>query len=114
MRPKFDSIYNGSWIFDFNDGVGLLLIGVPNDDQKFINDLMDFSCHPKAGQRIIDRLKENGSDRLTVMSRLDFDAVYIVMKNNGVEMKIINPQIGWESKYQDGDYPKAFILPHMR
>lgn len=98
-RPRFNTLWTGPWPHKRHEGVGLYLFGMPNDPQRFIEMMMGYSCHPKAGQRIVNRLFEHGEDRLTVMFALDFDEIARKMKEFGVVMKIIAPQPGWEPRF---------------
>lgn len=113
MRPRFSTLFDGEWPYHPTEGVGLLMQGLPNDRSAFIAYLMEFSCHPKAGARIYDRIMYNGYDKLTVMASLNFDAIAQGLKNFGVQLSIIAPQPGWTQLYQDGAYPVDFVPPHV-
>jgi hypothetical protein len=114
QRPKFDSLHSGAWPYDPHVGVGVRLDGLPNDKDGFVQFLMDFSCHPKASERIYSRISAVGHDMLTVMSLLPFDEIADGLKKFGVRMSIIPPMEGWKHKYEDGPYPEDFVPPHMR
>lgn len=113
-RPAFNSLWKGDWPYKDWEGVGLHLIGVPNDEYKFIACMMGYSCHPSAGKRIVDRLKQHGEDRLTVMSRLNFDEIAIRMKEFGITMTIIPPQPGWEPRFPKEPWPSDYIKELMK
>jgi len=114
-RPKFDSLYSGPWPYDSSMGVGMRFDGLPNDKEAFIEYLMDFSCHPKAGERIYSRIGCNGFDMVTVMSNLPFNEIANGLKRFGVSMSIIPPLEGAGiPKPEDGPYPESFVPPHLR
>lgn len=113
-RPQFDSLHSDAWHYESTAGVGMRFEGIPSDKEAFIEYLMDFSCHPKAGARIYSRIAANGYDMLTVMSRLPFNEIAIGLKKFGVSMSIIPPMKDWKHLYDDGDYPVDFVIPHMR
>lgn len=114
--PKFGFLYSGIWPYEEFMGVGMLFEGIPNDKDKdkFIEWMMDYSCHPKAGERIYNRLCTIGYDKLTVMFSLPFDEIAIGLRIFGVKLSIIPPLEGWKHLYEDGDYPEDFIPTHLR
>ncbi len=113
-RPKFNSIYTGPWPHDSSEGVGLKVSGRVTDEAAFVAFVMDFGCHPKAAARILQRMAEQGHDKLTVQSSLDFDAIARGLAALGVMLEIIEPQPNWHQRFDDGEWPKAFVPPHMR
>lgn len=111
---KFGFLYSGNWTYELFMGVGMLFEGIPNDKGKFIEYMMDYSCHPKAGERIYNRLCSFGYDKLTVMSGLPFEEIAIGLRVFGVKLSIIPPLEGWKHLYTDGEFPEGFIPPHLR
>ena len=108
-RPRFDSLWYGPWPYDMFCGVGLMMVGLPNDEEIFLKYLSSNSCHPSAGRRILERIKQNGFDKLTVMATaLDFNVIAETLSQMGVTMTIIPPQDGWVSRYNDGPYPVGY------
>jgi len=114
MTPRFKSLWQEPWPYAEYEGVGLRFDGLPNDKDAFIAFLMEYSCHPSAGARIYARIDRAGHDLLTVMSRLDFDAIAIGLKELGVTMSIIAPMPDWTPRFSNGAYPSDFVPPHMR
>ncbi len=91
------------------DGTGLRLDGYPTDENRFFWITAQESCHPKAAQRILNRIRENSYDLLTVMNRLNFEWLRIELGKIGVTMTFIEPQKNWTAKYDDGDWPKEAL-----
>jgi hypothetical protein len=93
-------------------GVGLRFEGLPNNHDKFIEYLMDYSCNPMAGERIYSRIKTVGYDMLTVMSALPFDEIAVGLKELfGVKMTVIPPMEGWVGHKYNDSYPDSFVPP---
>ena len=108
-RPQFDSLWYGPWPHESFEGVGLMMVGLPKDEERFLKYLSANSCHPSAGRRILSRIKQNGFDKLTVMATaLNFDEIAVQLESMGVTMTIIHPQEGWVSRYEDGPYPDGY------
>jgi hypothetical protein len=96
------------------EGVGLKLEGFPTDVRKFYRILAQESCHPKAAHRILNRINQNGYDKLTVMSRLNFDWVETQLAHIGVVMTFIAPLKNWKAKYEDGPWKESDLPTRMR
>jgi len=109
MIPRLGTLWNGKWAYDQSSGVGLRLEGLPTDADSFILILASYGCHPKATERILDRLKSRGYDELTVMSLLDFVSLAQDMKKLSVTFSIIPPQEGWTQKFEDGAFEKELL-----
>ncbi len=92
-----------------SNGVGLKLENYPNNEKKFYWIVAQEGCHPKATKRILDRIKLNGYDLLTVMSLLKFDWIIRELKEIGVVVTIIKPLENWEDKFKDGEWPKEAL-----
>ena len=92
-----------------SEGVGLRLDGYPNDIEQFNWILAKEGCHPKAAKRILERIDINGSDLLTVMSRLNFDYIIDELGKIGVQVSFIIPLKGWRDKYEDGAWPDELM-----
>lgn len=95
-------------------GVGLKLSNYPNNEEKFYWIVAQESCHPKAAKRILDRIRINGYDLLTVMSRLNFDWIIEQLAEVGVTVTFIEPQPNWTHKFEDGDWPKEALPERFR
>lgn len=89
------------------EGVGLHFIGFPNDLEQFNWILNKEGCHPKAAQRILDRLTLYGEDKLTVMYRLNFNWIKEELSKVGVTMIFISPNV-FEAK-DDGPWPEELM-----
>ncbi len=111
-RPDFNSLHSGPWPYGQAAGVGLRLEGLPNNREKFIEYLMEYSCAATAGERIYSRISAVGYDLLTVMNHLPFDEIAVGLKELfGVKMSIIPPMEGWVGhKYNDSN-PDSFVPP---
>lgn len=70
---------------------------------------MQEGCHPKAVERILERLRLNGFDLLTVMDGIYFKWLEESLKEVNVTMSFIQPQENWESKYQDGAWSEDIL-----
>ena len=90
-------------------GVGLKLVGYPSDEEAFFWILAQEGCHPKAVKRILERLKTNGFDLLTVMDGIYFDWVREQLKTISVEMTFIKPLDDWEPLYKDGAWDDKIL-----
>lgn len=90
-------------------GTGLRFDGYPTDVEKFSWILMRESCHPKAVLRILERIKQNGYDLLTVSSTLPFDKIKESLKEVGVIMTFIPPLEDWYLKYDDGKWDETIL-----
>ncbi len=90
---------------DNKAGVGLRLDNYPNDEEKFYWIVAQEGCHPKAAKRILDRIRLNGHDLLTVMSRLNFDWIIQQLFEVGVVATFIEPLENWSDKFKDGQWP---------
>lgn len=108
-RPAFNTLWQGEWPYKSYEGVGLHLVGLPTDEHAFTLMLMQHSCHPDATKRIIERIRTNGEDRLTVMSALHFDKIAVEMAALGVTMKIIPPQPGWEPRFPKSEWTEEMF-----
>jgi hypothetical protein len=97
-----------------HDGTGLRFEGMPIDLKKFYWILAEEGCHPKAADRIIGRIKENGYDLLTVMNRLNFKWIEEQLLEIGVKMTFIEPLEGWYNKYDDGRWPEESLPLRFR
>ena len=91
------------------NGVGLRFDGYPTDEKRFYWITAQEGCHPKAAKRILDRIRLNGYDLLTVMSRLNFDWITDTLSEIGVKVTIIEPLENWTHKYEDGAWPKEVM-----
>lgn len=91
------------------NGVGMRFDNYPNDVDTFNWILAKEGCHPSAAKRILKRIKLNGYDLLTVMSRLNFDIIVKALGNIGVRVTFIDPQEGWSNKFKDGTWPKELL-----
>jgi len=97
---------------DYNpdiNGIGLRFIGMPNDIKKFYWILAQEGCHPKVAERILNRIKQNGFDLLTVMNRLNFNWIKEQLEIIEVKMEFIPPLENWENKYNDGEWPEEAL-----
>lgn len=93
-----------------SNGVGLRFDGFPTDLDEFNWVLAKEGCHPKAAQRILDRITLNGYDLLTVMSHLNFDWIIDKLGKIGVVVTIIEPMEGWVGyKFDDGNWPPELL-----
>ena len=81
----------------------------PNDIEKFKWIVAKEGCHPKAANRILDRISINGYDLLTVMSRLNFEVLVKELSVVGVVVTFIEPLKGWTDKYKDGAWPEDLL-----
>lgn len=90
-------------------GTGLKLEGYPTDEKKFYWIVAQEGCHPKATLRILERIRLNGHDLLTVMSHLRFDWIINELKEVGVTVTYVEPQLDWKNKYEDGDWPEESL-----
>jgi len=109
MIPRLGTLWNGKWSYDQSSGVGLRLEGLPTDVDSFILILASYGCHPKAAERILDRLKSRGYDELTVRSQLDFVSLAQDMNKLSVILSIIPPQEDWTKKFDDGAFEKELL-----
>ncbi len=91
------------------NGVGLKLSNYPTDEKKFYWIVAQEGCHPKAAERILNRIKDNGFDSLTVMSFLKFDWICIQLEEIGVIMTYIEPKENWINKFNDGEWPEESL-----
>lgn len=94
-------------------GTGLKLEGYPTDEDKFFWILVQNGCHPNGVKRILNRIKENSYDLLTVQSTLHFDEIKAALKTVAVEMSFIEPQEDWYNKYND-PFPEEIIEEVMK
>lgn len=85
-------------------GVGIRFDGYPNDVIKFKWILAKESCHPKAADRILNRITKNGYDLMTIMNGVKFDWVKSELEKVGVMMSFIPPMENWENKYNDEEW----------
>src|SRR5690349_9563069 len=90
-------------------GVGLRFENFPTDLPKYFTVLAEEGCHPKAAQRILDRISEKGFDMLTVTSTLNFDYIIQELATIGVTVTFIPPLENWEPKYHDGEWPEEAL-----
>ncbi len=88
-------------------GQGIHFIGFPTDIDQFNWILNKEGCHPKAAKRILDRLKLNGEDKLTVMEHLNFIWIRKELLKINVNMLFIDP-IEFKEK-NDGEWPKELL-----
>lgn len=101
MNKQLRLIWRGKWIFDAV--VGLKLKGYPNNEKAFIELLASHSCHPSASNRIMDRIKRFGFDKLTVMNALPFYDIKLELEKLDVKLTIIKPKHNWVDNYKDID-----------
>ena len=93
-----------------HNGVGLRFDNYPNDLKKFYWVLAKEGCHPKAADRILDRIRVKGYDLLTVMSHLNFDWIIRELSTIGVVVTLIEPLEGWVGyKFDDGAWPQEVL-----
>lgn len=85
-------------------GIGLKLEGYPKDIEKFYIILAKEGCHPSATKRILERIKTQGFDLLTVSERLKFDWIRESLESVGVAMTFVEPLKDWYLKYEDGEW----------
>jgi hypothetical protein len=104
FRPRFNKYFSGEWNYDSGLGVGLKLIGYPNDLNKFIDLLHGESCNPVATRRILEELKENNVKYTTLMSHLNFDYIGDELKSLGVTMEVIPPAPSDKIQNQELDH----------
>lgn len=95
-------------------GVGLRFEGLPTDVVKFNWILAEQGCHPKAAERILNRIGNNGYDLLTVMSLLNFKWIKEELAKVGVLMEMIEPLEDWYDKYEDGPWPEEALPERFR
>jgi len=100
-RPDFGDLYDGDWPHASEYGVGLRLDGLPKSKDGFIRLLMEYSCHPAAGERIYNRIEANGFDLLTVMARLPFIILADRLSIVGVKLSVIEPDLNWMKRFDD-------------
>lgn len=91
------------------EGIGLRLDNYPNNEEKFNWIVAKEGCHPKAAKRILDRIRINGYDLLTVMSRLNFDLIVKELAEVGVIVTFIDPLKNWSDKFEDGVWPEELL-----
>jgi hypothetical protein len=109
MIPRLGTLWNGKWTYSQFDGVGLRFEGLPTDVDAFVLILASYGCHPKATERILNRLRSRGYDELTVMSHLDFISLAQDMNKLSVAFSIIPPLENWTEKYEDGAFEKDIL-----
>lgn len=90
-------------------GVGLKMEGYPTSLIRFYKILASQSCHPKATRRILQRIKQNGFDQLTVRNRLEFAKIGKQLSQIGVTITFIPPLEDWEERHNDGAWPNWAI-----
>lgn len=95
-------------------GVGLRLDNYPDNEEKFYWIVAQEGCHPKAAKRILDRIKINGHDLLTVMNRLHFDWIVEQLAAIGVVVTFIEPLENWKYKFEDGEWPQESLPERIR
>jgi len=91
FRPEFNKYFKDKWDYSISAGVGLKLIGFPNDLDRFIELLHGESCNPVATRRIINELKEKNEKYTTLMAHLNFNYIGDTLKDLGVKMEIVPP-----------------------
>jgi len=91
------------------DAVGIRLEGYPQNEEKFYWILAQESCHPKATKRILERIKLNGFDLLTITVRVNVEWVREALKEVGVQMTYIPPLDNWKDNYNDGAWDEELI-----
>lgn len=97
-----------------NRGVGLKFVGLPTNIIKFNWVLAEEGCHPKAAKRILERIKIDGYDLLTVQDSLNFKWIKEELEKLGVIMTIIKPLENWRLKYDDGKWPIEALPERLR
>lgn len=111
MKPKLGDLWPGEWDFPPYDGVGIELIGRPQDGaEEFLLTLGEHGCHPDMGREIFDALAVGLEPRHTVKNDLDFVALHAALARQGVTLNIIRPwpyPQGWEPRIF-GPWPDAF------
>lgn len=90
-------------------GVGMRFENYPNNIETFNWILAKEGCHPNAAKRILSRIRLNGYDLLTVMSRLNFNIIVKELGDIGVRVIFIDPQEGWRDNYKDGAWPEELL-----
>lgn len=90
-------------------GVGIKFDGYPTDENQFAWILAQSGCHPKATCRILERIKENGFDLLTITERVDTEWVRKALEPLSVEMTYIPAKEDWFDRFNDGAWPEALI-----
>lgn len=90
-------------------GVGIKFVGYPEDEERFVWLMAFHGCHEKASRRILERLKENGSDCLTVMCGLNFVDVQKHVESVGLKFEFIEAKHDWKQTYVDGEWNKSII-----
>jgi hypothetical protein len=95
-------------------GTGLNFSGYPTDVKRFKWILAEEGCHPKAADRILERLSKNGYDLLTVQNDLNFIWIKDELEKIGVIMTRIKPLKNWELKYDNGIWPNEALPERFR
>jgi hypothetical protein len=95
-------------------GVGLRFEGYPSDLKRYYFILAEEGCHPKAGERILNRINNNGFDLLTVQDSLNFDWIKDNLFKIGVRMTIIEPLEDWSLKYENGPWTQEMLPERFR
>ncbi len=109
LPEKLKGLWTGEWPWMPCEGVGLRLEGLPNDMTDFIRVMAWEGCHPEATDRILSRIRQNGFDQLTVMSRLNFRWLKSQLTRLGITMTIIPPQLDWEERFAKSPFPEHLI-----
>lgn len=85
------NLWKGEWPYKEGEGVGILIAGVPEDEDYFIEMLWSHGCHPTRGAAILDTLKRNGFFKGTVTASLNFDEIARGITSLSMSMRIIPP-----------------------
>lgn len=91
-RPRFNTLWPGEWPHHPTLGVGVLFSGRPNDRERFIACVAEYSCGADPANRLVKRLIDFGSASLTLSFGLDYDQIAEALRGFGVSTTIIAPR----------------------
>lgn len=91
--------YKASWdeenlrynAFHGETGIGMIMIGVPNDYDKFIYALEDESCPPIIAREILNDLINNGKRITTVMNQINLVRLNDIFEYLNVKLYLCAP-----------------------
>lgn len=106
MKP-FTEHWNGTWPYPPNAGVGLHLVGLPKDIDRFVLFLATEGCHPSAALRIIDRICEQHHDQLTISSCRPIAAIVRELRSMGMAVNVIPPLKNWRPRFPTQEWDDA-------
>lgn len=85
------NLWKGPWPYKEADGVGVLIAGLPDDEDYFVELMWSHGCHPTRGRAILDAIKRNGLFKGTISATLNFDEIARGITSLSMSLRIIPP-----------------------